>query len=405
MSKVAILTGGRDTYYAIPLAEGLAQQPSLAVDVIASTQYLGAPGLVRHHVPILTLHGDLTPGKSRLEKLVRTVKMYAGILAYSVRTDAKIFHILWENQFKLLDRTLLVAFYKLLGKKIVFTAHNVDADERDARGNALGRLSLRVMYAMADHVFVHTERMKQQIAQRFAVEPQNITVIPFGMNTVMPKAGVTSEDARRQLGCTGAEKLVLFFGNITLYKGVEYLVESLAILKRRGAADIKLIVAGNVKDRHSQSYWQDVKSRIAAEGLTGTVRIEARFIRDDEVELFFKAADVCVLPYVTIDQSGVLILSYRYGTPVIVSDVGSMREDVVHGQTGFVCRPRDAEHLAATIDAYFSSALFTERDRARAEIEAWADARYSWRPIAGTIADVYSHLVVPRAVRSQDPAR
>src|SRR5262245_62970206 len=114
MPNVAILTGGRDTWYAVPLAESLAQQGDLRVDVVASDQYLDFPVLPAGGVRVLPLHGDLSSGQTRLRKAVRGLRMYAGLLAYALRSNAQVFHILWENQFKLLDRTLLVAFYKLL---------------------------------------------------------------------------------------------------------------------------------------------------------------------------------------------------------------------------------------------------------------------------------------------------
>jgi glycosyltransferase involved in cell wall biosynthesis len=404
MSKVAILTGGRDMWYAIPLAEGLAQQPHLDVDVIASTQYLGSPALERQGVSVLPLHGDLSPGKSRAEKVLRGIRMYAGILAYTVRTDAQIFHILWENQFKWLDRTLLVAFYRLLGKKVVLTAHNVDADERDAVTNRFGRFCLRLMYAMLDHIVVHTEMMKSRLSAKFGVDPTRITVIPYGLNTVTTKSDVSPVEARRRLGYSESDRLILFFGNITLYKGLEYLVEAMDILKRRGHADLTLIVAGSAKDRRSQPYWQQICSDIAAKGLQDFVRAEGRFIRDDEVELFFKAADVCALPYVAIDQSGVLFMAYLYGTPVIVTDVGSLRDDVLPGKTGFVCRPRDAGHLAETLAAFFASDLYAQGDQARVWIERWAEAGHSWGPIAAIIANVYSTLTPTHVVQSRDSA-
>ena len=68
----------------------------------------------------------------------------------------KIFHILWNNKFEFFDRTLLMLYYKLLGKKIVFTAHNVNIRKRDGNDSWLNRFSLKIQYQLVDHIFVHT---------------------------------------------------------------------------------------------------------------------------------------------------------------------------------------------------------------------------------------------------------
>ena len=80
-------------------------------------------------------------------------------------------------------------------------------------------------------------------------------------------------------------------------------------------------------------------------------RIE--YIPDEETELFFKAADVLVLPYTRIFQGGVLFLGYGFGLPVIASNVGSLREEIVEGKTGFVFKARDSSDLAGIIGKYF----------------------------------------------------
>ena len=83
-----------------------------------------------------------------------------------------------------------------------------------------------------------------------------------------------------------------------------------------------------------------------------------QYIADEDVEQYFVAADVLVLPYKFIYQSGVLFLAYSFGLPVIAFDVGTLREDIVPGKTGFLCCPEDSDALAAAINTYFDSDLF-----------------------------------------------
>jgi glycosyltransferase involved in cell wall biosynthesis len=109
--------------------------------------------------------------------------------------------------------------------------------------------------------------------------------------------------------------------------------------------------------------------------------------------LYFKAADVCVLPYTVVFQSGVLFLSYSFGLPVIATEVGSFEDDIVEGRNGFVCRACDAEHLAKTIEKYFDSDLFKNLDRRRGAIRKYANSRNSWNTVGTLTRDVYARLV------------
>ncbi|MBK8185454.1 MAG: glycosyltransferase [Candidatus Competibacteraceae bacterium] len=79
------------------------------------------------------------------------------------------------------------------------------------------------------------------------------------------------------------------------------------------------------------------------------------FIPDDEVEIFFKSADVLILPYKAIFQSGLQFLAYGFGLPVIATDIGSFREDIIEGKTGMICRSEDADDLADKIHAFFAA--------------------------------------------------
>ena len=96
--------------------------------------------------------------------------------------------------------------------------------------------------------------------------------------------------------------------------------------------------------------------------------LRAEFIPDDETETYFKAADVLVLPYRHIYQSGVLFLGHSFGLPVLAADVGSLKDDIVEGKTGFVFRPEDPDDLARVIEQYFASDLYADLNNRRKEI-------------------------------------
>ena len=109
--------------------------------------------------------------------------------------------------------------------------------------------------------------------------------------------------------------------------------------------------------------------------------------------MYFKAADVVVLPYRYIFQSGVLSLGYSFGVPVIASDVGSLREDIVEEKTGFLCKPENATDLAETIRRYFASPLYEQLGEHRHTIRNYARQRYSWEVVGDVTTKVYEALV------------
>src|SRR5262249_40048035 len=144
-------------------------------------------------------------------------------IRYASNAGPRIFHILWNNKFELFDRTLLILYYRLQGRKIVLTAHNVNAGKRDSNDSLINRLTLRIQYQLADHIFVHTEAMKRELVESFNIREGAITVIPLGINSSVPVTDLTPEQARRWLGIGKGEKTLLFYGRIGPYKGVEFL--------------------------------------------------------------------------------------------------------------------------------------------------------------------------------------
>ena len=91
-------------------------------------------------------------------------------------------------------------YYKLLGKKIVFTAHNVNAGKRDSNDSWLNRLSLRIQYNLSDHIFVHTEGMKQELISEFRIPEDKVSVIPFGINNTVPNTSLSSARGKTTTG-------------------------------------------------------------------------------------------------------------------------------------------------------------------------------------------------------------
>jgi D-inositol-3-phosphate glycosyltransferase len=390
---VSLFTGGIDPPYVFGLAMEMIAQ-GIFVDLIGSDA-LDRPEMhSTFGLNFLNLQGS-DPRAGLLAKVWRMLTYYTKVLRYAATAEPRIFHILWNNKLVYFDRTFLMLYYKLLGKKIVFTAHNVNAGKRDGNDSLLNRVTLKIQYHLADHIFVHTERMKKELLEEFAVPDRAVTVIPFGINNSAPNTDLSPAEARRRLGIAEGEKTILFFGRIRPYKGLDYLVDAFHRIAASGE-NYRLIIAGEPKGepkKETQQYWAGIQENIARGPGGNRITQCIEFVSDAETELYFKAADVSVLPYTMVFQSGVLFLSYSFGLPVIATDVGSLREDIIEGKTGFTCKACDAEDLARAIETYFASDLFKDLSRRRLEIREYANAHHSWTVVGTLTRGVYDGLV------------
>jgi glycosyltransferase involved in cell wall biosynthesis len=271
--------------------------------------------------------------------------------------------------------------------------HNVNQARRDAKDSWLNRTTLRTQYRIADHIFVHTEKMKEELLQEFAVNAENVTVIPFGINNAVPQTDLTAAEAKQILGIQPSEKVILFFGRMRPYKGLEHLLAAYERLAKRGS-DYRLIVAGEPK-KGSEEYIDEIR-RIIQRVDDGRIICKLRFIPDEETELYFKAADILALPYKEIFQSGVMFLAYSFGLPVVAANVGSFSEEIIEGRTGFLCDPSNVDDLAGAIERYFDSDLYRNLEHRRPEIRDYANARHSWDTVGDMTVAVYAKLLEMR---------
>jgi glycosyltransferase involved in cell wall biosynthesis len=387
---VALLTGGFDPPYAFGLATAMAAQ-GVRMEIVGNDR-VDSP--VFHTTPklkFLNLRGIKHSEAGYPMKLLQLWGYYARLIHYVTFAKPKLLHILWNNKFEFFDRTLLMLYYKLCGKKIVLTAHNVNKDKRDSSDSLVKNLTLRIQYGLVDHIFVHTDQMKRELREDFGVREQVVTVIPFGINNAAQDTDITPAEAKRRLSIGGQERTILFFGRIRPYKGLEYLLSAFQEILAKDP-NYRLIIAGEPM-KGCEKYYREIRRTIDHSAIRDRIVSRFEFIPDEQIELYLKAADALVLPYKNISQSGVLFLAYRFGTPVIAADVGSFREDVVEGRTGFLYRPDDTADLTRAIEVYFGSELYKGLDKCRQDIKDFVQARHSWDVVGELTRDVYEGLL------------
>jgi glycosyltransferase involved in cell wall biosynthesis len=391
-TRVALLTAGKDRHYVAGLLSAMqnhaVQLDCIGGDEIQAVEALKTPRVVFHNF----IRGQ-EPGRSLREKILGLLGYYRRLAGYAVRADASVFHILWFRRFPQLEGILLTTYLKMLRKRLVFTAHNVDGHARDGTATLWTNIGLRYLYRTVDHILVHTNKMKDELASRFGIEPGRITVVPLGINDAIPVSPLTRKQAKENLGFGPEHKVLLFFGTIARYKGIHHLLKAMASLCDE-SQQFRLIIAGPAW-KGGQDYWRELEETIVSLKLTEyvTTQVAPSYISDEDVAAVFRAADVSVLPYEKIYQSGVLTLSYSQGLPVIAADVGSLAEDVIAGETGLIFRAGDADHLATRIREYFASDLFSRLEDRSDHIREYGERRFSWALNARRTCGVYESLL------------
>lgn len=245
--------------------------------------------------------------------------------------------------------------------KVVFICHNVIPHEKMPLGRILTRWALR----HGDGFMVHSRQDASDLTALLPSVPSDAireTVHP--QYEVFRKTGLTKAEARQRLNVTGP--IILFFGLVRKYKGLMDLIDALPLVE---TPNVMLIAAGDFYDRKA-----DYVARVEQLDLVRRVRLVDRYIPNEQVEPYFAAADVVVLPYRTATQSGIAQMAFRFERPVIATSVGGLPESIDDGRTGLLVRPNDPKALASAIDRYFEQGLEMPFSDAIREDEG----RFSW---------------------------
>lgn len=265
--------------------------------------------------------------------------------------------------------------------KIVFICHNVVPHEG---GGVIDRRLALTVLRRGDALVVHSEQDRYRL---LALLPQ-ARVYKAAIPTYAPLGGQASQDGRdlrRELGLPGGKPIVLFFGFVRPYKGLEYLIQAMRAVRER--VDAHLLVVGE--------FWTapEFYRRYADEfGVSDAMTIVNRYVPNEDLEPYFALADAVALPYVSATQSAVVQLAFGFGKPVITTRVGGLHEVVEDGVTGLIVPPQDEAALAAAIVRYFEQGLAGPM---AANVRRIAAAQtYSWQQLVGTLEQVAGDLGV-----------
>jgi glycosyltransferase involved in cell wall biosynthesis len=239
-----------------------------------------------------------------------------------------------------------------------------------------------LLYETADRIIVHSRAAKRLLIERFHAPASKVHVIAHGNLADFAKP-VSQAQARKHLGLSSATGVVLFFGIIREYKGLDDLIRAFAIVRDHLPRTHLLIVGHPYRRTAMRPYYALLRKYHLME----ITHLRLNYVPYTELGIYFGAADLVALPYKHTYDSGVLPTAYTFRRPVITTEVGGLAETVDIGRSGLVVPPGDIAQLASAIVE-----LLSDRKRLQQMGDyayRLAHTRHNWSAIAKMTAEVY----------------
>lgn len=202
----------------------------------------------------------------------------------------------------------------------------------------------RRVLAHADHVFTMSKSVSQDVRRHHSQVAIRTLFHPL---YEIYKSSFSKAEARQKLGL-GSEPLLMYFGLIRPYKGLDILINALGLIKD-DLPELSSLMLGEAYEDE-----QKYRDMIHENGLEDRVKFKNAFVSDEDLPIYFAASDVLVLPYRTATQSGIVGIAFQMDRPVIATNVGGLGEYIKEGHTGYLVPPENPEQLAQAISKFFS---------------------------------------------------
>ncbi len=264
-------------------------------------------------------------------------------------------------------------------KKLVMTVHNVLPHEPAPGDQELyGRF-----YRACDLLIVHNEASRAELTEKFSIPAEKVAVIPRGLyTTYSADPGVRREDGRI---------CFLNFGRIRPYKGVDILLKAVSLMDKKDREKCRFVIRG---EQYPKLDPTDYAALIRRYGIEDCVEFSNTRVPEEEIPSLIGNADFLLFPYRKIYGSGVLLMAYTYGVPVVASDVPTFVEGTDGGKAGILF---ESENPAAMKDALLQAMATTpaRREAYRAEIRRICEERHSWKVTAARTVGAFRALLDP----------
>ena len=299
--------------------------------------------------------------------------MWAGLSA-----QGKIVHFQWWTTFLSPIFFVILLFLKLRRKKIIFTVHNVLGHET----NIIDRILNKIIFMFPDAFILHSDSNIKQMKDILHISPKRMFRIPHGIYEFYKNEEVSKEEARKKLNIKKNIPVVFSFGNIREYKGVDVLIKSFAIVKKK-IPDALLLIAGK-----SWISWKPNQRLIKEYKLEKNVRTFLEYVPMSYVKYYFEACDLVALPYKEFDaQSGPGNIALAFHKPLVVTNVGGLPDLLKNKE--FVAEKNNIKQIAEKIikilkDKKLAKQLSNDSKEMCKE--------YQWSDIAKKTAELYKRL-------------
>ena len=262
---------------------------------------------------------------------------------------------------------------------IVDTIHNAKPHLGEEKFRT--KFMMHVSLFFSSNFITHGNNVKRQMLRYYGIDSNRVDFTFMG-GDIQRGVGIMSQFESTL--DSESDNLILFFGRIWQYKGLDYLVLAEPLISKQ-IENFSIIIAGTGEP--IEKYEARMVNR-------ENFKIINKSIELDEINELFQKASLVVLPYISASQSGVIPLAYSYCKPVVSTHVGSLSEYVLNGNTGILVKPRDEKALARAINLLLENQSF--RKKLGQQGRNFYQEKLSWENIAQRTVEIYKKSILSK---------
>lgn len=335
--------------------------------------------------PLIPISPSMSKSVSKYKKIFKYYNYLLNVYKLIKQEKYDVIHFQFFRRRRI--ESLYFSVLKLMGLKLAHTVHDVTPLNK----SKLDHLFNLLVYKKADILFVHSNSNKRTLATQIKLDEEKIKVVPHGdFNFYLPDRIPTKSEARQFFGLSQEQNVILVFGSIKEYKGLDFLLNSLSFTSEQ-INNLTLIIAGTAGDAEAMKIVLKCKDIISKLPKNIKVIFHHEYIPNAEVAKYFISSDIVVLPYRRISHSGILHLAYSFGRPLIATNVGDFKETIEEGKSGFVLSSNSQENLSEKIIQAFTDKLKLEEMGKYAK--QLSEKKYSLKNQAELLKAIYQKMI------------
>ncbi|MFH0979284.1 MAG: glycosyltransferase [Candidatus Woesearchaeota archaeon] len=272
----------------------------------------------------------------------------------------------WTPFFAPLSYTILVLTRWFTNAKSCIICANVTQHE----DKLVDKMLTMIVFRRADYFITLADGDLKKLKKWYPKAKARVLIEPT-FDSIFNLGAVSKEAAQKKLKL--AKRTILFFGFVREYKGLDYLLEAMPLINTE--LDVDLVIAGE--------FWNDKQKyldKISTLKIKDKVKIFDNYIPDEEVGLYFSAADMVILPYLDASQSGIMQIAIGALKPTVTTNVGAIDDFVDHGKTGYVIPPKDPQAIAKAVLRFYKEKKekkFEQNIRQKKKMFEWSKKKES----------------------------